>query len=129
MSGTLAAYVGLTKPRVIQLLLVTTVPAMIVAAGGLPHPLLLGATLLGGTLAAASANTINSYLERDIDARMRRTAHRPLVEHRVEPQARCGSGSSSASSPSSGSPSRSTCSPPRSRSRPSSSTCSSTPSA
>jgi heme o synthase len=85
VTGTVAAYVSLTKPRVIQLLLVTTVPAMVVAARGLPNPLLVLATLVGGALAAGSANTINSYLERDIDQLMRRTARRPLVAHRVEP--------------------------------------------
>jgi heme o synthase len=85
VTGTVAAYISLTKPRVIQLLLVTTVPAMVVAARGLPNPLLVLATLVGGALAAGSANTINSYLERDIDQLMRRTARRPLVAHRVEP--------------------------------------------
>ncbi|HWB70784.1 MAG TPA: heme o synthase [Egibacteraceae bacterium] len=79
------AYVGLTKPRIIELLLVTTVPTMVVAERGLPDLWLVAATLLGGSLAAASANTINSYLERDIDQVMRRTARRPLVRRTVEP--------------------------------------------
>jgi heme o synthase len=85
VTGTVAAYVALTKPRIIQLLLVTTLPAMVVAARGVPDPLLVLATLLGGALAAGSANTINSYLERDIDQLMRRTARRPLVAQRVTP--------------------------------------------
>jgi protoheme IX farnesyltransferase len=69
----------LTKPRIIELLLVTTVPTMLLARRDLPPVLLLVVTLLGGALAAGSANTLNCYLDRDIDARMRRTAHRPLV--------------------------------------------------
>lgn len=73
------AYVALTKPRIIELLLVTTVPTMILAAGGWPPLMLTLATLLGGTLAAAGANTFNSYLDRDIDSIMVRTKHRPLV--------------------------------------------------
>ncbi len=73
------AYVALTKPRIIELLLVTTVPAMVLAAHGLPSLPLLVLTLVGGTLAAGSANTINCYVDRDIDAVMRRTARRPLV--------------------------------------------------
>ena len=73
------AYVALTKPRIIELLLVTTVPAMVLAAKGLPSWSVLVATLAGGSLAAGSANTINCYVDRDIDAVMRRTARRPLV--------------------------------------------------
>ncbi len=69
----------LTKPRIIELLLVTTVPTMFLAQRGLPSARLVGLTLLGGALAAASANTINCYLDRDIDAVMRRTSRRPLV--------------------------------------------------
>jgi heme o synthase len=82
---TVGAYVALTKPRIIELLLVTTVPAMVIAERGLPSPWLVLATLIGGTLSAASANTINCYLDRDIDLLMRRTARRPLPAHRVEP--------------------------------------------
>jgi protoheme IX farnesyltransferase len=82
---TVGAYVALTKPRIIELLLVTTVPAMVIAERGLPAPWLVLATLIGGTLSAASANTINCYLDRDIDLLMRRTARRPLPTHRVEP--------------------------------------------
>jgi len=71
--------VALTKPRIIELLLVTTVPTMLLAQRGLPSVKLVLATLVGGTLAAGSANTINCYLDRDIDAVMKRTARRPLV--------------------------------------------------
>jgi heme o synthase len=80
------AYLALTKPRIIELLLVTTVPAMVVAARGLPDPWLVAATLLGGALAAGSANTFNSYLEADIDQLMERTRRRPLPAHRVAPR-------------------------------------------
>jgi heme o synthase len=69
----------LTKPRIIELLLVTTVPTMMLAQRGLPSVRLLALTLLGGALAAASANTLNCYLDRDIDALMKRTSRRPLV--------------------------------------------------
>jgi heme o synthase len=73
------ALVALTKPRIIELLLVTTVPTMLLAQHGLPPIRLVLATLIGGTLAAGSANTINCYLDRDIDAVMKRTSRRPLV--------------------------------------------------
>jgi protoheme IX farnesyltransferase len=73
------ALIALTKPRIIELLLITTVPTMMLAAGGLPSGWLVLATLAGGSLAAGSANTINCYLDRDIDALMKRTSHRPLV--------------------------------------------------
>jgi heme o synthase len=79
------AYFLLTKPRIIELLLVTTVPTMFIAARGVPSPLLVAATLSGGSLSAASANVLNCYLDRDIDALMRRTARRPLPAHRVDP--------------------------------------------
>ena len=69
----------LTKPRIIELLLVTTIPTMLLAHRGLPSLRVFAVTLIGGTLAAASANTLNCYLDRDIDAVMKRTAHRPLV--------------------------------------------------
>ena len=78
-----SAYVGLTKPRIIELLLITTVPAMFLAAGGVPPFLLVINTMIGGCLAAASANTINCVLDRDIDQRMRRTRRRPLPRHMV----------------------------------------------
>lgn len=74
----LRAYVALTKPRIIELLLVTTVPAMVLAAGGMPPLWLVVATLVGGTLAAGGANTINCVLDRDIDEKMHRTHRRPL---------------------------------------------------
>jgi protoheme IX farnesyltransferase len=80
-------YVALTKPRIIELLLVTTLPTMFVAAGGLPSVTLMVATLVGGTLAAGGANAINMYVDRDIDAVMHRTATRPLVTGVVKPGA------------------------------------------
>jgi protoheme IX farnesyltransferase len=79
------AYVALTKPRIIELLLVTTLPAMVLAASGLPRWQLVVATMIGGTLAAGSANALNCYIDRDIDALMRRTGHRPLATHDVSP--------------------------------------------
>jgi heme o synthase len=82
---TLRAYVALTKPRIIELLLVTTVPTMVLAAGGLPSPWLIVAVVIGGTLAAGGANAINMYVDRDIDDVMRRTRHRPLPRHAVTP--------------------------------------------
>jgi protoheme IX farnesyltransferase len=77
--GRLGALVALTKPRIIELLLVTTVPTMVVAAGGWPSLRLVVATLVGGTLSAGGANAANMYMDRDIDALMRRTSRRPLV--------------------------------------------------
>ena len=71
--------VALTKPRIIELLLITTVPTMLLAQRGLPSLKLVLVTLVGGTLAAGSANTINCYIDRDIDAVMKRTSRRPLV--------------------------------------------------
>jgi len=79
------AYLGLTKPRIIELLLVTTVPAMFLAAGGVPPFIVVLATMVGGCLAAASANAINCVLDRDIDEQMRRTRRRPLPRHAVSP--------------------------------------------
>ena len=76
---TVSAYVALTKPRIIELLLVTTVPTMIVAERGMPSPWLMLATVVGGTLAAGGANAINMVVDRDIDKLMHRTANRPLV--------------------------------------------------
>jgi heme o synthase len=70
---------ALTKPRIIELLLVTTLPTMLLAQRGLPSLQLMAVTLIGGALAAGSANTINCYIDRDIDAVMRRTSRRPLV--------------------------------------------------
>jgi heme o synthase len=80
------AYVGLTKPRIIELLLITTVPVMFLAAGGVPGLGVVAATLIGGILAAGSANTINCVLDRDIDEQMRRTRRRPLPRHAVSPR-------------------------------------------
>jgi protoheme IX farnesyltransferase len=79
------AYVALTKPRIIELLLITTVPTMVLAADGWPSLGLVLVTLLGGTLAAGGANAVNMYLDRDIDAVMRRTSGRPLVTGIIEP--------------------------------------------
>ena len=84
---TAAAYVALTKPRIIELLLVTTVPTMFLAAGGVPSLSLVALTLVGGSLAAGSANTLNCYLDRDIDAVMRRTGRRPLATGAIRPTA------------------------------------------
>jgi protoheme IX farnesyltransferase len=80
------AYVALTKPRIIELLLVTTVPAMMLAAEGWPTWELLLFTLLGGTLAAGAANVFNCYYDRDIDRLMHRTQRRPLVTGQVSPR-------------------------------------------
>src|SRR3954466_10247341 len=82
-----AAYVALTKPRIIELLLVTTLPTMVVAQRGLPSGWLMLATLVGGSLAAGGANAINMYVDRDIDALMKRTQNRPLVTGEVTPRA------------------------------------------
>jgi heme o synthase len=84
--STVGAYVALTKPRIIELLLVTTVPAMMLAARGLPGVGLVIATLVGGTLAAGSANALNCYYDRDIDAIMLRTKNRPLNHSLVSPR-------------------------------------------
>ena len=83
---TLRAYVALTKPRVLELLLVTTVPVMILAQGGLPSLWLVLATVIGGSLSAGSAAAFNMYLDRDIDAHMQRTENRPLVTGEVTPR-------------------------------------------
>ncbi|WP_150956158.1 heme o synthase [Microbacterium testaceum] len=83
---TLRAYVALTKPRVLELLLVTTVPVMILAQGGLPNLWLILATVIGGSLSAGSAAAFNMYLDRDIDAHMQRTENRPLVTGEVSPR-------------------------------------------
>jgi heme o synthase len=78
-----AAYVGLTKPRIIELLLLTTVPVMFLAQGGVPPLGLVVATVVGGTLSAGSANALNCVYDRDIDERMRRTRRRALPRHIV----------------------------------------------
>ena len=80
-------YVALTKPRIIELLLVTTIPTMVVAAQGVPGLWLIITTLIGGTLAAGGANAINMVYDRDIDALMKRTQKRPLVTGVMTPRA------------------------------------------
>ena len=79
LRGTLRAYLALTKPRIIELLLITTLPVMFLAARGLPPLWLTFATLAGGALSAGSANALNCYIDRDIDRKMRRTQRRPLA--------------------------------------------------
>ncbi|WP_433386517.1 heme o synthase [Micromonospora sp. KLBMP9576] len=81
-----AAYVTLTKPRIVELLLVTTVPAMMLAEGGVPSLWLMAVVLVGGSLAAGAASVINCYIDRDIDQLMRRTKRRPLPTHTVTPR-------------------------------------------
>ena len=80
------AYVALTKPRIIELLLITTIPSMIVAAGGWPSVPLMLFTLVGGGLAAGGANAINCFVDRDIDTVMHRTKKRPLPSHKIAPR-------------------------------------------
>ena len=87
LSTRLGAYVALTKPRIIELLLVTTVPTMVVAERGMPGWWLMVATIVGGALAAGGANAVNMYVDRDIDAVMERTKGRPLVTGAVTPRA------------------------------------------
>lgn len=82
----LGAYVALTKPRIIELLLITTIPAMVLAAGAWPGTWLVATTLIGGTLSAGGANALNMYYDRDIDGIMRRTRGRPLARHEVQPR-------------------------------------------
>ena len=77
------AYVALTKPRIIELLLLTTVPVMFLAQQGVPALWLVVATLVGGTLSAGSANVLNCVVDADIDQKMRRTSRRPLPRHQV----------------------------------------------
>jgi heme o synthase len=84
---TVGDYVALTKPRIIELLLVTTVPTMIVAERGLPSLWLVAATVLGGTLAAGGANAMNMVADRDIDRVMLRTRNRPLASGRLTARA------------------------------------------
>jgi len=78
-------YVLVTKPRIIELLLVTTVPAMVIAEQGWPSTLLVLATLIGGTLSAGSANALNNHLDRDIDRLMARTSARPTAADEIGP--------------------------------------------
>ncbi|WP_084958218.1 heme o synthase [Thermoactinospora rubra] len=83
----IGAYVALMKPRVIELLLITTLPVMFLAAGGLPPLWTSLSVMVFGTLSAGSANALNCYIDRDIDVKMRRTRRRPLVRHQVTPRA------------------------------------------
>jgi len=83
--ATVGAYVRLTKPRVIELLLVTAVPPMVLAQQGLPRLSLIAAVVIGGALAAGGANTINCWIERDRDQLMRRTHNRPLPQGEIVP--------------------------------------------
>ncbi len=85
-TSVVGAYIALTKPRIIELLLITTVPTMILAERGWPPTSLVLITLLGGTLSAGSANAFNMYVDRDIDALMVRTQGRPLVTGVIEPR-------------------------------------------
>jgi heme o synthase len=87
-----SAYVGLTKPRVIELLLLTTVPVMFFAAGGVPDLGLVLATVVGGALSAGSASALNCVYDRDIDEQMRRTRRRAIPRHIVTPRAALGFG-------------------------------------
>ena len=80
-----AAFVALTKPRIVELLLVTTVPSMVLAERGLPSLWLMAATVAGGAMAAGGANALNMYVDRDIDRLMHRTRNRPLVTGAVRP--------------------------------------------
>jgi heme o synthase len=80
-----ASYFALTKPRIIELLLITTVPSMVLAAGRWPGLWLVLATLIGGSLSAGGANALNNYVDRDIDQIMKRTRSRPLARHEVLP--------------------------------------------
>lgn len=82
----LGAYVALTKPRIIELLLITTIPSMVLAAGRWPGTWLVVATLIGGALSAGGANALNMFYDRDIDEVMRRTRSRPLARHEVAPR-------------------------------------------
>ncbi|MBF9130985.1 protoheme IX farnesyltransferase [Plantactinospora sp. S1510] len=86
VAARIRAYVALTKPRIVELLLITTVPTMMLAADGLPSLWLVGVVLLGGSLAAGAANVLNCYIDRDIDQLMQRTRRRPLPTHTVAPR-------------------------------------------
>ena len=85
-TSTVGQYIALTKPRIIELLLITTVPTMVLAEGGWPSTWLVIITLIGGTLAAGGANATNMYVDRDIDKLMERTKNRPLVTGAIEPR-------------------------------------------
>jgi protoheme IX farnesyltransferase len=87
MVSVVSSYVALTKPRIVELLLLTTVPVMFLAEQGVPSLWLVAATVIGGTLAAGSANALNCVVDRDIDERMLRTRRRPLPRHQVSARA------------------------------------------
>ena len=86
LRNTIRDYIALTKPRIISLLLVTAVGGIFLASQSVPDPTLVLYVLVGGYLAAGGANAINHYLDRDIDARMGRTSHRPVVSGRITPR-------------------------------------------
>lgn len=86
LAGTLRRYILVTKPRIIELLLVTTVPAMVIAAGRWPGTWLVVATLVGGAMSAGSANALNNLVDRDIDRHMARTSARPTAADTVGPR-------------------------------------------
>ncbi|SNR44161.1 protoheme IX farnesyltransferase [Actinoplanes regularis] len=81
------AYLALTKPAIVELLLVTTVPTMMLAAGGWPELVTFFAVLVGGALAGGAASALNCYIDRDIDQLMKRTKRRPLPAHEITPRA------------------------------------------
>jgi protoheme IX farnesyltransferase len=87
LAGVLRAYLSLTKPRIVELLLVTTLPTMVLAAGGIPDLGLIAVVLLGGSLASGAASALNCYIDRDIDQLMRRTKRRALPAHSITPRA------------------------------------------
>ena len=86
LAARVRGYIALTKPRIIELLLITTVPTMVVAERGLPAWWLMVATVIGGTFSAGGANAINMVVDRDIDAKMARTRNRPLVTGLITPR-------------------------------------------
>jgi protoheme IX farnesyltransferase len=86
LGETLAAYLRLTKPRIVLLLVVTTIPAMMLAEGGMPSAWLMLATVLGGSVVAGGANAMNMYFDRDIDEMMYRTQGRPVPAGQLEPE-------------------------------------------
>ncbi|MFI0721260.1 heme o synthase [Streptomyces sp. NPDC021224] len=86
LAARVMGFVALTKPRIIELLLITTVPVMFLAAGGVPDLWLVVATMIGGYLSAGGANALNMYIDRDIDAMMHRTEQRPLVTGLISPR-------------------------------------------
>jgi protoheme IX farnesyltransferase len=86
VNGAVVAYIRLTKPRIVALLVVTTIPAMMLAEQGLPSPWLILATVLGGSIVAGGANAMNMYFDRDIDRLMLRTRDRPVPAGQIEPE-------------------------------------------